>query len=99
MPILKKGLLVTALCAILPACVSIPDQVQVVRNRASYDFDCAPERIEVVWLQSGMYGAQGCRNKQIYEVQGTLVYKEGAAPNPVYMEPAFRVGYGHHYYH
>ena len=71
------------------------DQVAAVRNRAAYDFNCDPNKIQVTWLQAGTYGADGCRNKQVYTVRGTMVYKEGAAPNPVYVEPRYGYGMGY----
>jgi len=70
----------------LTACVSSVDQVSAVRNRAAYDLNCNPQKLEIVWLQPSTYGAEGCKGKQVYTVQGTMVYKEGAAPNPVYIE-------------
>ena len=85
---------------VLGACVSVEDQRAAVLKRASYDFGCPPANIAVTWLQSGTYGAEGCRQKQVYETQGTQVYKEGAAPYPVYIDPPIRygLGYDHYYY-
>lgn len=86
--------------ASLAACTSVADQQGAVRERASYEFRCPPEHISVTWLQAGTYGAEGCRQRQIYEVQGTMVYKEGAAPNPVYVQRAPLHGsFGYYHYH
>ena len=89
------------------ACTTVDEQKLAVRNRASFDFACPPEQISVVWLQAGTYGAEGCRAKQVYEAQGTQVYKEGMAPNPVYIDNygygpygggvGYGFGYGHYY--
>ena len=69
---MKKLLLTIPL--ILAACVTPEQQISAVKNRAAYDFSCMPEKIQVKLLQSGTYGAQGCKDKQVYTVQGTMVY-------------------------
>lgn len=83
---------------LLTACVSTADQIAAVKNRASYDLDCNPAKIQVTWLQSGTYGAEGCKGKQVYETRGTMVYKEGAAPDPVYIQSPVYYGGGIGYY-
>ena len=95
---IKKSKLIFFLL-FLTACVSVEEQTAAVRSRASYDFSCDPNKIQVTFLQSNTFGADGCKNKQVYTTQGTLVYKEGAAPNPVYVEdPVVGGGVGFDYY-
>jgi len=93
---MKKLLFILPL--FLASCVTPEQQVAAVKSRAAYDLNCPAEKLQITWLQSGTYGAEGCKGKQVYQVQGTMVYKEGAAPNPVYVEsPAIYGGWG--YYH
>lgn len=98
---MHKVIHILTLLAALAAtgCVNVADQTVAVRHRASYDFGCPPERIEVTWLQSATYGAEGCRRKQVYVARGTEVYPEGM--QPIYVEPRFYggVGFYHGHYH
>ena len=82
----KMKKLLLSLPLLLIACVTPDQQIAAVKNRASYDLSCDSQKLKVTWLQAGTYGAEGCKGKQVYQVQGTMVYKEGAAPNPVYVE-------------
>lgn len=81
---------------VLAACVSVQDQITAVKNRAAYDFSCDAAKIKVTYLQSDTYGAEGCKMKQVYTTEGSMVYKEGAAPNPVYVEPPIYTGVGYY---
>jgi hypothetical protein len=82
----------------IAGCATTVDQVAAVKNRASFDFTCDPAKIQVTLLQMGTYGAEGCKYKQVYTVQGTMVYREGAAPDPVYVQPV-GIGVGYHRYY
>ena len=53
----------------LIGCVSLMDEINVtdyVRNRASYDFSCAKEKIQVDGLARKVFAAVGCGKKGIY---------------------------------
>jgi hypothetical protein len=87
-----KRFLILAL--VLSAC-NAPYQVReaAVIDRAAFDLSCSKENIKVTKLQEDgqdiIYGAEGCENKSTYQTRTrpftneALVYKEGAAPNPV----------------
>lgn len=83
----------------LTACTTItePQKMAAVKNRASYDLECDVEKIELTFIQNNTYGAKGCKKQQVYETEGTQVYKEGMAPARKYYydRPSLGVGVGY----
>jgi len=52
------------------ACVSVSDYLKAddyTRNRASFDFDCSPDEVDVKKVGQLSFAASGCDSKGIYE--------------------------------
>jgi len=66
-------------CVLASACASASD---VVRDRASYDFDCPREQVETVPIGTLTIAAHGCGKKSIYVSNGhTYVRNSEISPD------------------
>ena len=75
--------LLTSLCLMgaMTGCVSLSDEMKVkdyVRNRASFDFSCPKEKIEVLELASKTFSATGCDKKGVFNCLYAGNWYEGA---------------------
>ena len=60
--------LLLALLCTLGACATTAAQMDLVRNRATFDLDCPKEKLEVVDLGNQAYGVRGCEKRASYLV-------------------------------
>jgi hypothetical protein len=104
---MRKKILFLGLMFALAGCANFSSKEQLSKlalKRAAYDLSCKEDEIKITELQDKrygglyddfseevMYGAEGCGQKQTYQVTNPeysqpMVYKEGAAPNPVVIQ-------------
>ena len=68
-PIMLIAALAFASCASQPGPVN---ELEVVRTRASFDFNCSEDKISVQSNAKELYMAQGCGKKSSYKIQCSL---------------------------
>ena len=67
-----KATLTMLVFGLLAGCATVEGKIEVVRHRASFDFNCPERNLAVIVLDSarfgGTFGVQGCGKRGTYAV-------------------------------